>query len=269
MFALLGDPVDHSLSPRMQNAAFRVLGLPAVYVALRCAPSDVPGLLRSLVRANGGGNVTVPHKETALGTLDRCLELAERTGACNTFWPDHEDGGADGAVAGDNTDVPGLLAALDRLAAPASLPGPWLVAGTGGGARAAVIAARARGVAVAVLSRSAERRRCFEEWVGRAGVALASAAECQLLLNATPQGLRLDDPLPVSRDLAPGAMAAFDMVYRRGETVWVRAMRAAGLRAADGREMLVAQGAAALERWFPGARAPVEVMRATVAAALR
>jgi shikimate dehydrogenase len=81
--------------------------------------------------------------------------------------------------------------------------------------------------------------------------------------------MRPNDPPPIARDLAPEAVAAFDMVYRPGETGWVRALRAAGLRAADGREMLVAQGAAALERWFSGVRAPVEVMRAAVAGALR
>ena len=117
---------------------------------------------------------------------------------------------------------------------------------------------------MAVTSRSEERRRCFEEWIVSSGVSLAPAVECQVLLNATPQGLRPDDPLPMARDVAPGASVAFDMVYLRGETAWVRAMRAAGLRAADGREMLVGQGAAAFERWFPGVRAPVEVMRAAV-----
>jgi shikimate 5-dehydrogenase len=81
--------------------------------------------------------------------------------------------------------------------------------------------------------------------------------------------LRPNDPVPIARELAPDAIVAFDMIYHRGETAWVRAMRQAGLRAADGREMLVAQGAAALERWFPGQRAPVEVMRAAVATALR
>ena len=262
VFALLGDPIEHSLSPVMQNAAFHVLGLPAVYVALRCAAADVPALIRSLVRSNGGGNVTVPHKEVALGALDRCSGLAEAVGACNTFWAHADDSGA----VGDNTDVPGFLAALDRLEPPA---GPWLIAGTGGGARAAVIAARERRTAVAVLSRSDDRRSCFEEWIASAGVSLASAAECRVLVNTTPQGLRPNDPMPIDRAAAPDAAVAFDMVYRRGETAWVRAMRAAGLRAADGREMLVAQGALALERWFPNERAPVEVMRAAVVAGLR
>lgn len=260
VFAVLGDPVAHSLSPAMHNAAFRALGLPAVYVALRCNAADVPGLIGALARANGGGNVTVPHKEVAARAVDRRLGVVEAAGACNTFWGDN------GAVVGENTDVPGLLAALDRLA-PAD--GPWLIAGTGGGARAAAIAARTRGVAVAIQSRRDDRRRDFEAWATSVGVSLAAPAACQVLLNTTPLGLQAADPPPVQRTAAPEASVALDMVYRRGETSWVRAMRAAGLRAADGREMLVAQGARAFERWFPGKSAPVEVMRAAVAAALR
>jgi shikimate dehydrogenase len=259
VFAILGDPVAHSLSPAMHNAAFRVLGLPAVYVALRCASEDVPAMMRALARAGGGGNVTVPHKELAAGVLARADVVVERLGACNTFW------GENGECVGGNTDVAGLLAALDELEAP---PGPWLVLGTGGGARATVGAAAARGVAVAVVSRSADRRRRFEGWLAGQAVRIARPEDCTVILNTTPLGLQASDPLPLAEPPAAAA-AALDMVYTGGETPWVRAMRGAGLRAADGRSMLVAQGAAALERWFPGARAPTEVMRAAVDARLR
>jgi shikimate dehydrogenase len=259
VFAVLGDPVAHSLSPAMQNAAFRVLGLPAVYVALRCSPDDLPGLMHALTRAGGGGNVTVPHKELAARAVDRCRETVERLGACNAFWDE------DGSCVGDNTDVPGLLAALDDLEAP---PGGWLVIGTGGGARAAVGAALERGATVAVTSRSADRRRRFEEWVAGQGVRIVDPGSCTTIINTTPLGLGRGDPLPLAVPPA-GASVALDMVYGRGGTPWTHAMRAAGLRTADGRTMLVAQGAAALERWFPGVRAPVEVMRAAVDAQLR
>jgi shikimate dehydrogenase len=259
VFAILGEPVAHTLSPVMQNAAFRVLGLRAVYVALRCPVADVPGLVRALSHSGGGGNVTVPHKEVAAEAVDRPEPRVERLGACNVFWGD------DGATVGDNTDVPGLLAALDDLEAP---PGPWLVIGTGGGARAAVGAAHERGVPVAVSSRSADRRRRFEEWARGMEVAITEPEGCTTLINTTPLGLSRGDPLPLTPPPS-GAVVAFDMVYGRGETAWTLAMRAAGLRAADGRGMLVAQGAESLERWFPGVRAPVEVMRAAVDARLR
>lgn len=260
VFAILGDPVAHSLSPAMQNAAFRALGLDAVYVALCAESADVPHLIRVLTRAGGGGNVTIPHKEVAAHSVGQPSDRVRTLGACNTFW-----GGEEGSR-GDNTDVDGVLDALASLEAPATA---WLIAGTGGGARAAVAAAAARGARVAIRSRDAERRRTFEAWVRGQGVAIAPNAECQVLINTTPLGLHAGDHLPLSTEEAPHAAAAFDMVYHRGETAWVRLMRQEGLRSCDGRVMLVAQGAAAFRRWFPGEDPPVDVMRAAVNDALR
>jgi shikimate dehydrogenase len=260
VFALLGDPVAHSLSPAMQNAAFRVLGLRAVYVAIRCAPPDVAPLLQSLARSGGGGNVTIPHKEAAALAVDRQVDDATEVEACNVFWCENE------AVVGGNTDVEGLLRALEPLQPP---PGPWLIVGTGGGARAAAVAAARCGTAVAISSRSAGRAAAFERWCGGRGLEVAAAGECRVVINATPLGLRADDPLPLDPAVAPLAGVGFDMVYRTGETPWVRSMRASGRRAADGRGMLVAQGAGALQRWFPGVDPPGEIMRAVVDAALR
>ena len=260
VFAILGDPLAHSLSPAMHNAAFRALGLDAAYVPLRCASADVPGLVTALARAGGGGNVTIPHKETAARSITRPNERVQRLGACNTFW------GADGDVIGDNTDVDGLREALRQLEAPVSA---WLVAGTGGGARAVVAAARDAGAAVAIRSREASRRQAFERWVKDQGVEVASPADCEVMINATPLGLHPGDHLPLAVDDAPGAQIALDMIYAPGETAWVRLMRQSGLRASDGRAMLVAQGAQSFRRWFPDEEPPVEVMRAAVNDALR
>jgi shikimate dehydrogenase len=260
VFAVLGDPVAHSLSPVMHNAAFLALGIEAAYVPLRCRAEDVPALIRALVIAGGGGNVTVPHKEVAARAVDRLSEPAQRLGACNTFW-----GEADTTV-GDLTDVGGFLEALDRLDPP---DGGWFVAGTGGSARAVIGAARARGAPVAVRSRDASRRSAFEAWAASCGVAIVPPEECGVLVNATPLGLRPGDALPIAAGEAPAARVAIDLVYARGETPWVKTLRQHGLRAADGRAMLVAQGAAAFECWFPGTHAPREVMRAAVDAALR
>ena len=260
VLAILGDPVAHSLSPTMQNAAFRALGLSAVYVPLRCAAEDVPPLLRALGRAGGGGNVTVPHKELAARSVDTCRELAETVEACNTFWSEN------GRIVGDNTDVPGLVEALHQLEVSRA---PWFIAGTGGGARAAVLAAREFGVPVAVRSRDRGRQSRFESWIASRQVELAPPADCGVLINSTPLGLHQDDPFPIEPDGFPRAEVAFDMVYAPGQTTWIREMKSRVRRAADGRAMLVAQGAAAFERWFPGKHAPVEVMRAAVNAALR
>lgn len=260
VFAILGDPVAHSLSPAMHNAAFHALGLEAAYVPLRCRTDDVPGLIRALVRAGGGGNVTVPHKEKAANAVDRLTDGASSLGACNTFWGEGEE------ALGDLTDVEGLLEALAALEAPDS---GWLLLGTGGSARAAVGAARRRGVPVAVRSRRADRQEAFTRWAVSCGVTIVPPERCGVVINATPLGLDPNDPLPLALDAAPAAQVALDLVYAPGETRWVKTLRREGVRAADGRAMLVAQGAAALERWFPGTRAPREVMRAAVDAALR
>ena len=260
VFAILGNPVAHSLSPVMHNAAFRALGIPAAYVPIPSTPEDLAPLIQALAHAGGGGNVTVPYKEAAARAVDVCREWAEVVGASNTFW------GENGGSVGDNTDVHGVLEALRQLEAPEA---PWLIAGTGGAARAAVVAARERGVEVAVTSRDNGRRREFERWISSRGVGLALASECRVLINSTPLGLKAGDPLPITPDMAPRAEVALDLVYSSAETPWIKAMRPRVRRAADGRAMLVAQGSAAFECWFPGKRAPVEVMRAAVNAALR
>ena len=263
VFAILGDPVAHSLSPMMQNAAFRLLGLDAVYVPLRCSAAELPGLMASLAMAGGGGNVTIPHKSLAARSAAQPSSWVRAIDACNTFW---SDGGGSAPVIGDNTDIEGILAALDRLRAP---DGPWLVAGTGGSARAVVAAARERNAAIAVTSRDAERAAEFMSWAREAlGVRAAEAADCRVLINATPLGLGAGDPDPISAGAAPKAVAALDLVYARGETGWVRRTRARGLAAADGREVLVRQGAAAFSRWYRGKQPPLEAMRAAVHAAL-
>lgn len=259
VFAVLGHPVAHSLSPAMHNAAFRALGLDATYIPLACEPGRVGAAMRLLAESGGGGNVTVPHKTEAAEALARGSELVERVGAANTFW------GEGGALVGENTDVPGILTALDSLEAPA---GAWLVAGTGGGARAVAAAAAIRGEAIAVRSRSTARREAFESWARASGTRLAEAHQCVIMINATPLGLQDGDHLPLSADDAPHAEVALDLVYAARETVWIRTMKAEGLRAADGRTMLVAQGAAAFRLWFPAEDPPLEIMRAAVENAL-
>jgi shikimate dehydrogenase len=260
VFALLGDPVAHSLSPAMYNAAFRALGLSAMYVPIRCSARDLPGLLGGIARSGGGGNVTVPHKELAARLVQDASEIAKTAGACNTFWRHAE------RVRGDNTDVAGVLDAVRELGVEG---GAWLVAGTGGAARAVVLAARERQVRVAVRSRDASRAAEFRAWIEARGVTVVTPDECDVLVNATPLGLRRDDAPPIPLDLAPGARAALDLVYARGETPWVQQCRARGLMARDGRTMLLAQGVAAFRRWYPDLAPPVEIMRAALHDALR
>jgi len=248
----------------MHNAAIRALGLDAVYVALRADPSSLAPLLAGLAAVGGAGNVTVPHKEATERCLVRKTDLCARVGACNTFWTEH------GALVGDNTDVAGILACLRQLGVDGA-GGRWLVIGTGGAARAVAIAAADMNAELHVLSRDAERARDFAAWASSRGARVEPARgslEPDVAINATPLGLKETDPLPLDSGRTERLSAALDLVYAPGGTRWVQALRAAGVKAQDGREVLVRQGAAAFGRFFPGCTAPLEVMRAAVNRAL-
>src|SRR6266513_4495373 len=157
LLTVIGDPVAHSLHPTMYNAAFRALGLDAVYVALRVSAKELPDVLAMQAATRGAGNVTVPHKEAVERSVTRKTDVCARVGACNTFWTE------DGGLVGDNTDVVGVAAALDRL--DATHKGErWLVIGTGGSARATAVAAADRGTTLFVRSRDASRAKAFAEW---------------------------------------------------------------------------------------------------------
>jgi len=270
LLAVLGDPIGHSLSPALHNAAIAALGLDAAFLALRVTAETFPEVARSLVAAGGALNVTVPHKRAAAALLDRPADLVRRTGACNTVWGD------DGALAGDNTDV---VAVAEEAAA--LLHGREVrravVLGTGGSARSAAVAIADAwpGAQIAVKSRDAVRAEQFVKWAGEAGVGcrvwgVGAPSSADLVVNATPLGLGAADPLPIEpgdlERLHPSAL--LDLVYGSGGTPLVRAARSLGISAADGRGVLVAQGALSFARFF-GVRAPVEIMRAAVEDALR
>lgn len=245
----------------MHAAAFRALGIGATYAAIRTGAGELAPVLRALALSGGGGNVTYPLKQAAAELVDVARGAAARLQTCNTFWLD-----GDGIV-GDNTDVAGVTAAAASLELPA---GGWLVVGTGASARAVAAAAAAADAPVAVHSRSAGRAQAFLAWAATIGATAASPAECVVVINTSPPSLRDDAVLlPPRGGSGNGSLvAALDLSYARGETAWVQTARRAGLRAADGRGMLVAQGAASLGCWFPGVDAPVAVMRQAVDAAL-
>ena len=249
----------------MYNAAFRALGLDAVYVALRVSAESLAQVLAMQVVTHGAGNVTVPHKAAVERSVTHKTDACARAGACNTFWIE------DGALVGDNTDVFGVTAALARIGA-SEKGARWLVVGTGGSARATAVAAADLGATLWVRSRSEGRAKEFAAWSNSIGVRTQvanGAVEIDVAINATPLGLAGHDPLPIDINHIPGVRKALDLVYAPGETRWVHALRERGIDAADGREMLVQQGAAAFERFFPGTAAPREVMRAAVQRALR
>lgn len=263
LLAVLGDPVAHSLSPVMHNAAIEALGLDAVYVALRTPTAAVAEVLATCSGLGVAGNVTVPLKGAAERCVSRKTDLCTRTGACNTFWVEQ------GTLVGDNTDVPAIAAEVRQLGIDG---GRWLVLGTGGSARAVAVAASQAGAELLVRSREPARARAFADWAasqgGRARPAAAAAA-ADVIVNATPLGLRDHDRLPLDLADAPELRAALDLVYRPGTSRWVQELSRHGIAARDGRGVLVRQGVLAWQRFFPEQHPPVEVMRAAVERALR
>ena len=261
VFALLGDPVDHSLSPVIQNAAAEAAGVAGVYVALSSEVEDLPGFIRGLSRAGGGGNVTLPHKEKAATVVDTRLEAVRRTGACNTFWME------DGKVVGDNTDVDGFGRALTDFLPGGGRIARVLLLGAGGAARAGLVALLDAGVdEVRLLNRSVERARNVSRRIGGERVRVVpdptelDDEDFDLVVNATRLGLDPDDPVPFDLSRLSRAGAVMDMVYGPNGTPFVAAAESLGIRATDGREMLVQQAGAAFERWW-GKAPPLKAMR--------
>ncbi len=260
---LLGHPIRHSLSPVFQNAALRTAGIPLVYDALDVLPADLPAVLAALAEQGAAGNVTVPHKEAAASQCARLTRLAERVGAVNTFWVDPA-----GALVGDNTDIGGARHLIEGLLGAAPVATRFGILGAGGGAAAVLAGVETwQGCEASVYSRTPARAAAlcarFRSVATRAASLDELVDEAGIVVNATPVGLEREEwPIAPTR-LQPGT-AVVDLVYRRGETYWVRAARACGLPAVDGLPMLLEQGALAFERWF-GVAAPRDAMRAAVA----
>lgn len=272
-FGVIGDPVEHSLSPRMHAAGFAALGVEAEYVPMRVPGvegASVEGAMRDLA-ATGGGNVTLPHKGRAALALDEMTDTVRETGACNCFWA------ADaGQLAGDNTDVTGIAEVLEGMLEGHG-PGEVLILGAGGAAAAAAVAVHRLGAsAVRIANRTPVRAARLAARLQRNGRAARpepwpAAGTCDVVINATSLGLVANDPLPASFDRVT-ARFALDLVYAKvpvesdtGDdpavgTAWTRAAAVRGIPAVDGLEVLVRQGAACYPRWF-GVEAPVETLR--------
>ena len=253
---VIGWPVAHSLSPRIQNAALTAAGLShSRYPLLPVPPELLAEVLPGLPEAGfRGANVTIPHKEAALALATDPTDRAVAIGATNTLvFAD------DGTVTADNTDAPALIEALAEPLTGRSA----LVLGAGGSARAMVWALLDAGAdSVAVWNRSPERaqRLCAE----LGSVPVTSAGHADVLVNCTSVGLDGSASLaglPIGADELGEYACVVDLVYSGSGTALTRAARAAGCRVVDGVDMLVGQGALSFER-FTGRPAPRAVMSA-------
>jgi shikimate dehydrogenase len=265
LFGVLGDPVDHSLSPEMQNAAFAACDLPYLYLRFRVPSETLPEALAEARRlAFGGLNLTVPLKETGLRLVDEVTPEAEHVGAVNTIRFE------DGRMYGDNTDARGFLRAL---AGRVDLAGAHVVViGAGGSARAVGTALATGGctdvtIANRTVARAMElartleglgpvRTRVVELDVLEDGIGLGDA---RLVVNTTSTGLATE-PIPVRHGATPSDCLFMDLVYGTQPTPFLRAAARARRRTLDGSTMLLHQGALAFEVWT-GRPAPMEAMR--------
>lgn len=261
---IIGNPVAHSLSPAMHNAAFSALGLNWRYLAFPVESERVGEALRGLAAAGLAGiNVTIPHKRAVLEHCSALSAAARAIGAANTLVPD----GAGGFRA-DNTDAEGFVRALDEQA-PMELGGREVVIlGAGGAARALTFALRGRGARVVIANRTPGRAEQVgaDDEVPFAGPARDRALDrAALVVNATSLGLH-ESGVPVELPLEQlrRDQVVADIVYRPGGTPWLGAVAGRGIRTVDGLGMLLHQGAAAFAQWT-GIEPPVEVMRRALA----
>ncbi|GAI14969.1 unnamed protein product [marine sediment metagenome] len=266
---VIGDPVEHTMSPVMHNAAFREIGIDYLYVPFRVKKEELGKAIEGMRALNIKGlSVTIPHKVAVLQFLDELDPLAEQIGAVNTIVND------DGVLTGYNTDATGFLQAL--LEGGIEPEGKNIVIlGAGGASRAISFILADRGAHLVILNRLLELDWA-KELAGRILQAFSKELEAlelnrenltgalgkaDILVNATSVGMSPNiDETPVDSDLLKPSLIVFDIVYNPIKTRLLREAEAAGAGTINGLDMLVWQGALAFEKWT-GSKAPVELMR--------
>jgi shikimate dehydrogenase len=269
LYAVIGDPIDHSLSPVFQNAAFRSLKIPAIYFPWRVTPKSLGAILKSFRRLGVHGfNVTLPLKQVVIRHLDWIDPQARTIGAVNTVCLKGR------RLLGYNTDVEGFLNALKVDLGFHPRAKRAVVLGAGGAAKAVVYAlVKAKIRSLVIASRRPQRARLLVSDLKKRGLNLApklislhsgllkdEIRQSDLLINATSLGMHSRDSLPVKGAWIHSGLHVLDLVYGPHPTRLVSQARKKGARAVDGQGMLIGQGAASFRRWTKR-RPPIPVMR--------
>ena len=269
VYGVIGNPIEHSLSPVMHNAAFEALGLDAIYLAFRVAEHELGDAIRGAKSLGIAGlNVTIPLKEKALAFVD-ADDIASRIGAINTI-----DFSTD-TPTGYNTDGIGALTVLKERVG--EIRGKEvLILGAGGAARAIAFYLDAEGARLTIANRTEDRAAMLASSLHNAGFISLREDELKrhirdadILINTTPVGMypRVDATLVNARMMHP-ELVVFDIVYNPAETKLLREAKKAGVQTIiEGVKMLVYQGAASFRIWT-GMKPPVEVMESAVRKAL-
>ncbi|MBD1936783.1 shikimate dehydrogenase [Microcoleus sp. FACHB-68] len=269
LLGVIGSPIEHSLSPVMHNAAIAELGVDYVYLAMPVKPADLEVALAGFAAINlRGFSVTIPHKQAIMPLLSEISPIAQAVGAVNTVWHTGT------SWAGTNTDVEGFVAPLKAYNRDWSQT-VAVILGAGGAARAVVAGCAELGIReIHVIGRNRQKLDAFQQsWVNSAVPVPAIhtweevpqlISQANLLVNTTPVGMHPQvDQMPVSADemknLNAGAIA-YDLIYTPNPTQFLKVAAEMGATAIDGLEMLVQQGATALQMWLQQP-VPVDVMR--------
>jgi len=267
--AIIGYPVDHSLSPTIHNASFRHLGLDYVYVAFNVQPEELEGAILG-VKSLGiyGLNVTMPHKISVIQYLDKLDDDARRVGSVNTIL------NLNGKLIGYTTDGIGALNALKYSGVDPSGK-KIVILGAGGASRSISFTLAKWAYEIVILNRTLERAISLVNDIKRALGAetnirasqfndenlRAEIENADILINATSIGMKpKETETPVKREFLRRDLVVFDIVYDPPETRLLREAKAIGAKTIDGLSMLIHQGAASFEIWT-GLKAPIEVMR--------
>jgi 3-dehydroquinate dehydratase/shikimate dehydrogenase len=260
VYGVAGDPVSHSLSPVMMNAAFRRETVNAVYLALHARSlKDLMACVQDIpIR---GLSITMPYKQEILSLLENSDPLTRQIGACNTLVR-----AADGKLYGFNTDVAGVIVPLEQRMNLAGVR--VLIVGAGGVARAAAFGLKAKGAEVFLTNRTVEKgqtlaRQAKVKYMKRADVA---KQQFDVIINATPVGMNNSKQSPLE-EKELNTKFVFDLVYTPAETKLVKMARAKNLQVIPGLEMFVQQGARQFEIWT-GKPSPIAEMAYVVSKAL-
>ena len=265
---IIGEPITHSRSPQIHNAAIAALGLDYVYVPFHVQPDDLGAAIEGFKAANVVGiNVTIPHKQYVIPYLDEISREATLIGAVNTVIF------KDGAISGENTDAPGFLQAMQEDGLDVPQGGSAVVIGAGGSARAIVVALALAGVrmicianrtvsrAVALATDLSEKTGVSIYGIGLDDSKLSDAVgTSQLIVNTASTSMDVSHPLLIDPEWLEPQSIVYDIVYTPPETRLLRAAAEKDCHTIGGLGMLVHQGAIAFERWT-GINPPVEIMR--------
>lgn len=262
-FAVIGDPIDHSLSPSIHNAAFKALGMDCTYIAYRVPRGELKEGVESLRKIGVSGfNVTIPHKIEMMRYLDRASDECRTIGATNTV------SNEDGVLAGYNTDMDGFLEPIKKRNMQISGQGVLLL-GAGGAARAIVAGlAKERAGRITVANRTPQRGDELASFAAGLGIksdsvtleeAGRTAGEYRFIVNATSAGLR-GEPSPISTEKINSECVVYDIIYMPMNTDLIVQSKKNSATIIYGYEMLLGQAAIAFEIWHK-AKAPYEAMK--------